>query len=59
MMDQLIFWNFLVENALLAVIALIVSVLIVKVYKRTDWFLITIPALMIAYGVLCVPMDVL
>ena len=51
-------WNYLICNAFLALVSATVLLVVVKIYKRVDWFLVAIPTLMLMYGTLSVPKNI-
>ncbi len=51
-------WNYLICSASLALVSAGVLLVVVKIHKRVDWFLVVIPTLMFLYGALSVPHNI-
>ena len=51
-------WFYLFTNVMTAVVSLGVLITVVFVYKRRDWFLVTIPSCMFMYGALTIGLSI-
>ena len=51
-------WFYLFTNVMTAIVAFGILITVVLVFKRKDWFLITIPTCMLVYGALTIKVGI-